>query len=329
MPAKVTVLFVTGDDVAAVQNGPEMQLIQHGLESKGAKVVLLSWTDPRLRDVNHVASYTHVTFFQVVNYNLNIKRFIGLINKSIIPATKLNPAMRVLNDCSLTLWNHDKTYLHDLEQAGFPVSNTRVFHQSDSSTKEIIAFLNNLPDGQKVVLKPSVSASARSTHLVRDAHSLTPSDEDFIATFFQSESVGSLLIQDFEKEISSGELSIMFINGRFTHAILKIPAEGNFISTAAGCQYVLVPVADVPKSALKVAAEVVEWMEKKFDVERKGESSRKLNYARIDGIPRTDGSYVLMEVEAIEPVLGFRRSTAENREPTKGLDEFVNLFTST
>jgi glutathione synthase/RimK-type ligase-like ATP-grasp enzyme len=103
-----------------------------------------------------------------------------------------------------------------------------------------------------------------------------------------------LLLQEFMPEIQTlGETSFIFFDKKFSHAVNKKPAAGDFrIQVQFGGQYTLVhPSAELIGKAQQIV--------KTF--------TGALLYARVDGIV-IDNELHLMEVECIEPDLYFNLS---------------------
>jgi len=98
------------------------------------------------------------------------------------------------------------------------------------------------------------------------------------------------MLQPFMPAITAeGELSLLFFDGVFSHAVAKMAREGDFrVQFQHGGRYQAIqPGAD----ALKAATRVLEA------------AARPLTYARIDLLRAADGALQLMELEAIEPDL--------------------------
>ncbi len=166
----------------------------------------------------------------------------------------------VLNDVPTVLWNHSKFYLRELERQGIEIAPT-VFNAGGAAIGA--EERSNFKNWPKVVVKPAVSASAHKTWLL-DGVTL-PTDAE-LARQMGSE---PFLIQQFIPEIQThGEISFIYIDGIFSHAVLKRPAalyQANHIAST------------VPQV-------------------------RDSLYCRIDAVAR-DGKVVLMELELIEPEL--------------------------
>jgi glutathione synthase/RimK-type ligase-like ATP-grasp enzyme len=108
------------------------------------------------------------------------------------------------------------------------------------------------------------------------------------------------MIQDFVPEIqTAGELSIIIIDGEITHAVRKTPAKGDFRSQAEiGGAKVFLERDEIIEDAIQIAEDIWKYVNDKVSVVKDG-----LLYARIDGVVRSDGKFVLMEAEFVEPWL--------------------------
>ena len=84
--------------------------------------------------------------------------------------------------------------------------------------REVVAGLN----GQEIVIKPTVGASALHTvRGVAGSPELDQAMDDLPDIVY--------LVQPFQPEIlTDGEWSLMFIDGEYTHAVVKRPAAGDY-----------------------------------------------------------------------------------------------------
>lgn len=201
-------------------------------------------------------------------------------------------ATSVLNALDTVLWNHNKFYLHEVEALGIEVAPTIFVNGSSpiasSGWQEIRSW-------KKSVVKPAVSASAHKTWLFDSA--VLP-DEDELKSKMQGE---AFLIQQFIPEIEThGELSFVYIDGTYSHTVLKRPAAGDFrVQKEHGGSAELF---HLDPALLNQANEIALTVRQ----------VRKSLYCRIDAVAR-DGRLVLMELELIEPelFLGLAEGAAE------------------
>ncbi|MGW6282952.1 ATP-grasp domain-containing protein [Kribbella sp. NPDC055071] len=236
------------------------------LRAAGLEPVVEIWTDPSV----DWSGYDAVFLRSVWDYHRRYDEFtawLALIDKAGVP---------VLNDSGLVRWNGDKRYLLELRERGVAIVPSQI--AAGAGLREVIAGLT----GEEIVIKPTVSASA--LHTIRGVAGSPELDE----------AMGELpdivyLVQPFQQEIlTDGEWSLMFIDGEFTHAVVKRPAAGDYrVQEHHGGQSIssepAPAVLESARTALQAAA------------------SPPL-YARVDGVV-VNGRFLLMELELIEPYL--------------------------
>src|SRR5207237_7202672 len=109
------------------------------------------------------------------------------------------------------------------------------------------------------------------------------------STFDEMLTAGDVLVQPLVNEVlSDGEWSLMFIEGAFSHAVLKRPTPGDF-----RVQYEFGGVsldAQPPREIVAQAEAILETLRQPW------------LYARVDGCD-VDSRLMLMELERIEPSL--------------------------
>ncbi len=183
------------------------------------------------------------------------------------------------NPLETVLWNADKRYLRDLEAAGIALPRTRWYGAGERADWEGVLRAWGQTRG---VLKPRISASAVGTYLVGGGHA--PSEEEWRPL----EASGSL-VQEFVPEVGSrGEISLVYLDGAFSHAVRKWPASGDFRVQArfgGSLERVTPPGRVLDFGDAVLAALTRPWI-----------------YARVDLVEAGRGP-VLMELELIEPDL--------------------------
>ncbi|HEU4369901.1 MAG TPA: hypothetical protein VFV05_16885 [Methylomirabilota bacterium] len=193
-------------------------------------------------------------------------------------------------------------WLDGVERAGPPVWNTVVLDTSDA----LVSVLRER-GWRSAVVKPLISASAHDTVRVESAD---------VAAMVEALTTGSrrtpAIVQPFVEEITtSGEWSLVFVEGELTHAVLKRPAPGEF-----RVQPGLGGTAELRKAPAAVAAAGGRVL---------AALPERPLYARIDGVERA-GEFTVMEVEVNEPDLFLlasrrRRSSAGGRRARRhGID---------
>lgn len=182
-------------------------------------------------------------------------------------------------------WNFDKRYLRDLAAAGVSLVPTIVVPRG--GRPDVVA-LAQARSWEEVVVKPTISGGAYRTHRFR----LEDADryrEDIAHTLVDR----GLLIQPFLPEILSvGELSLLFFDGVFSHAVCKRPRRGDYrVQPQFGGTDETVEARD-------------EWIEGARACIAAAPSLPV--YARVDGVIR-DGEFLLMELEVFEPLMFLAR----------------------
>ncbi|MEW9797946.1 ATP-grasp domain-containing protein [Alteromonas sp. CYL-A6] len=188
------------------------------------------------------------------------------------------------NPLELMLWNIQKIYLKELEEAGIPVIPTVWMDAwSTAAVETQFAALNT----DTLVIKPVLSANADDTFRLTP-QALAEKQGTLSALFSQR----PFMVQPFIREVvDEGEISLFYFDGDFSHAILKQPAVGDFRvqEEHGGRLSVLQPDATVMACA-RAALNAM---------------PASALYARVDLI-RAAGQWRVMELELIEPSLYFQ-----------------------
>ncbi len=237
------------------------------LALEGIEAVATPWTD-HIDDAAGLVDYPLILPMIVWGYHRDHGRWLRAC------ATWAAAGLPLANPASVLAWNSDKTYLARLAARGVPMPATI---WSDAVTADTVAAAFASTGADRLIVKPTVSGGAWRT--LR----LSPGE------VFSDAPEGSAMIQPFLPTIeTAGETSLLFFGGTFSHAVNKRPVNGDFrIQTQFGGLYT--PVASPPVGALALATQVLAAIDE------------PLLYARIDMVPDTDGNWLLMEAELIEP----------------------------
>lgn len=184
----------------------------------------------------------------------------------------------ILNPIELIRWNSDKSYLNDLAQKGTPIIATRMVERVTAENVEA-AFAEF--DTPKLVIKPTVGGGAWRQVLQNRNEPLASPDEL---------PPGEAMLQAFLPSVlTEGEYSLVFIDGEFSHALIKRPQTGDYRiqSIYGGSEETYTPTADERATAKNV-------LQSLEDVPL---------YARVDLLRGLDGQLKLIELELIEPYL--------------------------
>lgn len=133
-------------------------------------------------------------------------------------------ATRLFNPIALVRWNLRKDYVGKLAAAGIRVP------QSQLVACEAAAIGKVLVDAgwDQVVVKPASGASGYSVELVKRATLARQ-----VAGLSDEASAAGVVVQEFLPEIAQGELSLVYFDGAFSHAIRKRPPPGERFAEAA------------------------------------------------------------------------------------------------
>ena len=191
-------------------------------------------------------------------------------------AARVASATVLQNPLAVLEWNSHKRYLTELAAAGVPVVPTRL----------VPAGTEPDPLGPaRVVVKPAVSAGGRGAH-----RGLGPELDETLAGLV---ALGDALVQPAVESIETeGEVSLIRLGDRWSHAVRKFPPAGGFlVHERHGGR--LQDHEPTPRE-LEVADAALAC------------SPAPVHAARVD-LVRLDGEPVVMELELIEPELFLRR----------------------
>ena len=269
MPSDQRIAFVTCERLPNLNH--DDRLVAEVLRRLGFDVTAAIWTDPAVE----WRRFASVVIRAAWDYHLDNDEYVAWLRQCAAEEIKLwNPAAAVLA-------NVDKRYLGDFAEAGVEIVPIEYVERGH---RQSLAALLERRNWTQAVIKPAVSASAYGTW--RTSLAAAAADQ----RRFDDEVVQrSLLVQTFAEEIvTSGEWSIVFFEGDYSHAVLKKPASGDFRvqEELGGHAEPRDPSPAIVEQARRVLAHV----------------AGPLLYARVDGIER-DGRFVLMELEINEPFL--------------------------
>ncbi len=266
--AIVSYLSVGAYDTATVDEDQILSAILTELEiSHGIAV----WSDPEV----DWAQYSHLLVkspWDYFDYYPEFLEWIGKIRKL---------GISVLNGLDTIQWNSSKAYLLEIEAKGFPVVSGLILKKG--STPELDEILKKA-NSDTIVVKPLVSGGAKNTLRIPVAE--WPKFREKVGQLVQAE---DFLVQPYVPEVAEvGEYSLIFFNGRFSHAVLKKPAASDFRVQ----HYFGGTIREVQPSAAMLAS-----CQRLMDT-----FGRETLYGRVDGV-EINGVFHLMELELIEPYL--------------------------
>ena len=254
----------------------EDSLVLKALEKQGLKTIKLAWDDP-----NFDWSTTKYALFRSTwDYFYRFDEFSIWLDKA-------SQQTQFLNFESIIRWNIDKHYLQELENKGIHCAPTKFIEAGEEIT---LAELYTNYDFNETVLKPAVSGTGRHTYR------LNPDNlADHESIFKELISKESMLIQTFQYNIvEKGEISLVLIDGKYTHAVLKIAKSGDFRvqDNFGGTAHEYRPTD-----------KEIAFAEKAVNA-----CNPKPIYARVDIFTDNENQIALAELELIEPELWFRNN---------------------
>ena len=240
-----------------------------------------SWTDLNF----NASDWDAVIIRSAWDYTDNIKGFLAWCEK-------VSRETLLFHSFDLVQWNISKTYLIELFNQG--VQTIPSIHLSMEKTFSFSQILNDV-EVKDWVLKPIVSAGARGTH--RISTSKIEEAEDLVRQYLARE---DMMLQPFISSVEShGELSLIYFDGQFSHAVLKKAKRGDFrVQEQWG--------GSIHNYAPK--AKQIEWGEKILSY-----APEIPLYARVDALFTEFGGLILIELELIEPDLFLRKDTSASR----------------
>lgn len=186
--------------------------------------------------------------------------------------------INVCNPPKTVRWNAEKTYLRQLEERGANIVPT--VWLDEAGCGDIVKAMEMF-DTDRVVVKRQVGAGGLGQHsFTRDT---VPGDSWRMGR--------PCMIQPFlQSVVEEGEYSFVFIDGQFSHGVLKRAAEGEYRiqSLFGGYESDYTPTPEDLATAEAVVAAL---------------PFRDLLYSRIDMARLPSGELAVMEAEAIEPYL--------------------------
>ncbi|MER5891343.1 hypothetical protein ABT160_46760 [Streptomyces sp. NPDC001941] len=259
-----------------LEHDADLPRIVAALNADGGRAEAVAW------DASGVAwdAYDLAVVRSVWDYSRRLDEFLGWVGGAA-------RATRLLNPEPVVRWSVDKRYLRDLAGRGVPVVPTRFVEPGDPCAEE------DFVGTGAVVVKPSVSAGARDTaryepgqydRAVRHARALLDQGR-------------TVMVQPYLRRVEEGERALVFLDGRFSHAIRKGPllTEPGVIDNARDAHPGV--AAYTPSEAeLRLAARAL------AAVPGAG-GADPLLYARVDLALDEAGEPLVMELELLEPNL--------------------------
>ncbi len=287
-----TVAFATCASLPALT--PDDRLLVDAAAAHGIEAVPCVWDDPAVA----WERFDAVLVRSVWDYHLRREAFTAW-------ARRIDGAVPLFNGAREIAWNTDKRYLRDFAAAGVPVVPTEWLARG---ARVALAELLARRGWREAIVKPSVGMGSSGISHVRDGDAAVLAGGATVSgggpLRVPTEPVApqaaldallaqdDVLVQPFAHSVRErGELSLVFLDGTFSHALRKRPRAGDFrVQTGWGGT---IEGADATGAALAVAATTLAQL------------ARTPLYARVDLLEEDADAPWLIELELVDPVLYF------------------------
>ena len=272
----------------------EDSILFEEIKKLGLKVGRKDWNDE-----NFIWNNTKLAIFRSTwDYFDKITEFTSWIKSNKSKTT-------FLNSYELIKWNINKSYLNELKENNINIAKTKFINKDNFITLKELFHKTKF---KVAVIKPSISGAAKNTFKI-NLNNYLEHENLFKNLIFNENS--EMIFQEFLYSIyKNGEISLIVINGQFTHAIKKIAKKGDFrVQDDHGGKV-------INHIATKQEIEFAETCIKKCPF--------KPIYSRVDIIYDNNNEISLSELELIEPELWFRKNRKSARKLAKAIKN--NLF---
>jgi len=252
----------------------EDELVINALKEKNLSVVKKDWND----SIFDWETTRSILFRSTWDYFDKFELFKKWFNK-----TKNKCLM--INSTETIEWNIDKHYLLDLQEHQIPIPNSEFIKRGSSID---LSLLMQKKNWNEIVVKPTISGAAKNTYRLKEEEII-----QFGPTWEKLIYKEDFIVQEFQNNvITEGEVAMIVIGGKFTHAVLKKAKEGDFRvqDDFGGSIAIYNPNEEMVKLAEKCTRILTPIP----------------SYARVDIIWDNLRELAVSELELIEPELWFR-----------------------
>ena len=236
------------------------------LQADGALVDPRPWTEP-----GDLTRFDLILPLMVWGNYRAVERWLAAVGDWEVQGLPLHNPAPVLR------WNVDKIYLQRLNEAGVPIAPTAWLDAGDPELAEAARLAHGWDEA---VIKPRRSGGSYRTERLRAGR---PAAFERFA--------GPAMLQPFLPSVATtGEMSLVYFNGAFSHAVRKVAQGGDFRVQPDWGGHV---TRAEPDAAEFAAAEAT------LAAIEEG----PLLYARIDLVRDLENRPVVMELELLEPDL--------------------------
>lgn len=208
------------------------------------------------------------------DYSLHYEKFLRFLDE----VKERN--LRLFNEVEILRKNSSKLYVKELKELDLPVIESLFLEEKKGFENELFDFKQK-HEGKKFVIKPLVGQSGFGVAFL----------DEFDEKNLKKHYANGALVQIFEENIKKGEFCYVFFNGALSHCFHRvIPANEWRANSKYGTT---IKPCEAKERALQIASKAF----KKY--------VPKALYARVDLIERENSSFIINEIELIEPNLCF------------------------
>lgn len=270
---------------------PDDRHLLAALRARGHEVEPVVWEDPHAE----WAVFDGCVIRSAWDYSYRLREFLEW-------ARRVGRVTPLWNPLGVVEWNTHKRYLLDLAARGVPTVPTVL---APAGSEVDLARVMGERGWKAVILKAAVAQSGRYIRFVDGGR--VAEGQAHLDRLLPHE---DMLVQRFVETVSAGgELSLIWIDGEWTHAVRKRAAPGDFRvhDDYGGSVTRDDPAADELDVAQAAVAAV----------------AGPLLYARVDVVRGPDGRPMVMEFELVEPELFFRVSGGAVERFVAGVERLV------
>ncbi|MFD3875873.1 RimK family alpha-L-glutamate ligase, partial [Streptomyces sp. NPDC058623] len=186
-------------DASGIAHDSELPLLVAALRERGIDATAARWDDAGFDWAAQVAVIIRSTWQNT-----------GRPAEFLVWADRVDAVTALHSPARVVRWNSDKRYLAQLAALSVPTVPTRFIAPGEDVV---------LPERGDIVVKPSVSAGARNSA----RH--TPTQRAAAAAHVRMLQAGggTAMVQSYMDRIADGERALVFLGGRFSHALRKGP----------------------------------------------------------------------------------------------------------
>ncbi len=246
--------------------------LTHALDARGIAHRIVYWDDAEIDWSRFSSAIIRSTW----DYTDRLPEFLAWADRAATHTTLLNPP-------AVVRWNTHKRYLVELAGHGIAVVPTQLIEVGQS-----------LPDfdDAEIVVKPAVGAGSRGARrFLNDAAGAAEHAQGLL------DAGRDVLIQPYLGRVDTqGETSLLYFNGRFSHAIRKGPLlSANADATRALFAPERIVAREPGADELALGERILAALP----------FGQELLYARVDLLRDASGAPTLLELELTEPSLFF------------------------